>query len=141
MSQRGGVGVSVGLRAPDSSARFHRSETAEGFPSYDAAKEQLHEAGYDAYITGLCFISMTNYLGNSRQPSSAFPRATLCRSVGFCVSRLLLDPAQSVHLCPVKAGRAFFQQVRDSPRFFFSSSSVREWQQHLQPLCVSRGFS
>lgn len=39
------------------------TETAEGFPSYDTAQEQLHEAGYDAYITGLCFISMANYLG------------------------------------------------------------------------------
>lgn len=41
------------------------TETAEGFPSYDTAQEQLHEAGYDAYITGLCFISMANYLGNA----------------------------------------------------------------------------
>uniref|UniRef100_A0A3B4ZKH7 Poly(A)-specific ribonuclease PARN n=1 Tax=Stegastes partitus TaxID=144197 RepID=A0A3B4ZKH7_9TELE len=41
-------------------------ETAEGFPSYDTAQEQLHEAGYDAYITGLCFISMANYLGNAQ---------------------------------------------------------------------------
>lgn len=41
------------------------SETAEGFPSYDTAQEQLHEAGYDAYITGLCFISMANYLGDA----------------------------------------------------------------------------
>jgi len=39
------------------------SESAEGFPSYDTASEQLHEAGYDAYITGLCFISMANFLG------------------------------------------------------------------------------
>lgn len=38
-------------------------ESAEGFPSYDTASEQLHEAGYDAYITGLCFISMANFLG------------------------------------------------------------------------------
>lgn len=44
---------------------FFVSETAEGFPSYDTAQEQLHEAGYDAYITGLCFISMANYLGNA----------------------------------------------------------------------------
>lgn len=42
---------------------FFSLESAEGFPSYDTASEQLHEAGYDAYITGLCFISMTNYLG------------------------------------------------------------------------------
>lgn len=42
---------------------FSSLESAEGFPSYDTASEQLHEAGYDAYITGLCFISMANYLG------------------------------------------------------------------------------
>uniref|UniRef100_A0A7N5KMD9 Poly(A)-specific ribonuclease PARN n=1 Tax=Ailuropoda melanoleuca TaxID=9646 RepID=A0A7N5KMD9_AILME len=43
-------------------------ESAEGFPSYDTATEQLHEAGYDAYITGLCFISMANYLGSFLSP-------------------------------------------------------------------------
>ncbi|XP_075420382.1 poly(A)-specific ribonuclease PARN [Tenrec ecaudatus] len=43
-------------------------ESAEGFPSYDTASAQLHEAGYDAYITGLCFISMANYLGSFLSP-------------------------------------------------------------------------
>ncbi|XP_023560182.1 poly(A)-specific ribonuclease PARN [Octodon degus] len=43
-------------------------ESAEGFPSYDTASEQLHEAGYDAYITGLCFISMANHLGSFLSP-------------------------------------------------------------------------
>nr|XP_028561550.1 poly(A)-specific ribonuclease PARN [Podarcis muralis] len=43
-------------------------ESAEGFPSYDTASEQLHEAGYDAYITGLCFISMANFLGSYLSP-------------------------------------------------------------------------
>ncbi|NXY89617.1 PARN ribonuclease, partial [Alcedo cyanopectus] len=43
-------------------------ESAEGFPSYDTAAEQLHEAGYDAYITGLCFISMANFLGSFLSP-------------------------------------------------------------------------
>nr|XP_048289195.1 poly(A)-specific ribonuclease PARN isoform X3 [Myodes glareolus] len=43
-------------------------ESAEGFPSYNTASEQLHEAGYDAYITGLCFISMANYLGSLLGP-------------------------------------------------------------------------
>ncbi|KAM9583549.1 poly(A)-specific ribonuclease PARN isoform 3-T3 [Trichechus inunguis] len=43
-------------------------ESAEGFPSYDTASEQLHEAGYDAYITGLCFVSMANYLGSFLSP-------------------------------------------------------------------------
>ncbi|XP_029998072.1 poly(A)-specific ribonuclease PARN [Sphaeramia orbicularis] len=49
-----------------------RVETAEGFPSYDTAQEQLHEAGYDAYITGLCFISMANYLGSFLTPPKAY---------------------------------------------------------------------
>ncbi|XP_048848193.1 poly(A)-specific ribonuclease PARN isoform X1 [Brienomyrus brachyistius] len=43
-------------------------ESAEGFPRYDTASEQLHEAGYDAYITGLCFISMANFLGTFLTP-------------------------------------------------------------------------
>ncbi|XP_017395500.1 poly(A)-specific ribonuclease PARN isoform X1 [Cebus imitator] len=43
-------------------------ESAKGFPSYDTASEMLHEAGYDAYITGLCFISMANYLGSFLSP-------------------------------------------------------------------------
>ncbi|XP_052615523.1 poly(A)-specific ribonuclease PARN isoform X2 [Peromyscus californicus insignis] len=43
-------------------------ESAEDFPSYDTASEQLHEAGYDAYITGLCFLSMANYLGSLLDP-------------------------------------------------------------------------
>lgn len=48
------------------------SETAEGFHSYDTAQEQLHEAGYDAYITGLCFVSMANYLGNAHSHTDPF---------------------------------------------------------------------
>ncbi|KAM9856589.1 poly(A)-specific ribonuclease PARN [Aulostomus maculatus] len=47
-------------------------ETAECFPSYDTAQEQLHEAGYDAYITGLCFISMANYLGSFLTPPKTY---------------------------------------------------------------------
>ncbi|KAK2817340.1 hypothetical protein Q5P01_025531 [Channa striata] len=64
-------------------------ETAEGFPSYDTAQEQLHEAGYDAYITGLCFISMANYLGTFLTPPKAYISARF------------------------QTNRAFFQQVSD----------------------------
>jgi len=31
--------------------------------SYSVLTEKSHEAGYDAYITGLCFIALSNYLG------------------------------------------------------------------------------
>ncbi|KAM3864624.1 poly(A)-specific ribonuclease PARN [Diretmus argenteus] len=55
----------------DSPFKSPTVETAEGFPSYDTAQEQLHEAGYDAYITGLCFISMANYLGSFLTPPKA----------------------------------------------------------------------
>ncbi|XP_065589031.1 poly(A)-specific ribonuclease PARN isoform X2 [Cyrtonyx montezumae] len=50
-------------------------ESAEGFPSYDTASEQLHEAGYDAYITGLCFISMANFLGSFLSPPKNYVSA------------------------------------------------------------------
>uniref|UniRef100_A0A8K9XBV2 Poly(A)-specific ribonuclease PARN n=1 Tax=Oncorhynchus mykiss TaxID=8022 RepID=A0A8K9XBV2_ONCMY len=63
--------------------------TAEGFPSYDTAQEQLHEAGYDAFITGLCFISMANYLAsvscmkryNASLTSRVFARLFLMRII------------------------------------------------------------
>ncbi|XP_053595175.1 poly(A)-specific ribonuclease PARN isoform X1 [Microplitis demolitor] len=32
--------------------------------SYTTNSETYHEAGFDAYITGLCFIAMANYLGS-----------------------------------------------------------------------------
>lgn len=31
--------------------------------SYTLSDDRLHEAGYDAFITGLCFISLCNRLG------------------------------------------------------------------------------
>ncbi|XP_072240816.1 poly(A)-specific ribonuclease PARN [Leuresthes tenuis] len=59
-------------QAKESPFKSPQVETAEGFPSYDTAQEQLHEAGYDAYITGLCFISMANHLGSFLTPPKAY---------------------------------------------------------------------
>ena len=101
-------------------------ETAEGFPSYDTAQEQLHEAGYDAYITGLCFISMANYLGKTYfHPSASVQMCTAenhCRNrfrllgVNCCLLflfliRFIFDPSQSPHLSSLKTNGALFQQV------------------------------
>ncbi|XP_033215427.1 poly(A)-specific ribonuclease PARN-like isoform X2 [Belonocnema kinseyi] len=36
--------------------------------SYSTSCEKCHEAGYDAYMTGLCFISMSNHLGSLENP-------------------------------------------------------------------------
>nr|XP_057924007.1 poly(A)-specific ribonuclease PARN [Doryrhamphus excisus] len=55
----------------DSPFKAPETEAAEDFPSYNTAKEQLHEAGYDAYITGRCFISMANFLGSFLTPPKA----------------------------------------------------------------------
>ncbi|XP_041362495.1 poly(A)-specific ribonuclease PARN-like isoform X2 [Gigantopelta aegis] len=43
----------------------------EEFSRY-SGNEHLHEAGYDAYITGLCFISMSNYLGSCQNPPKEY---------------------------------------------------------------------
>ncbi|XP_038676808.1 poly(A)-specific ribonuclease PARN [Scyliorhinus canicula] len=59
-------------RLKDAPFRPPKVESAEGFPSYNTASEQLHEAGYDAYITGLCFISMANHLGSFLSPPKVF---------------------------------------------------------------------
>lgn len=36
--------------------------------SYSTLTEKCHEAGYDAYITGICFIALSNYLGQQLIP-------------------------------------------------------------------------
>jgi poly(A)-specific ribonuclease len=41
------------------------AEPEEEGHGYTTLNEKYHEAAYDAYITGLCFITMANYLGNS----------------------------------------------------------------------------
>uniref|UniRef100_A0AAY4B722 Poly(A)-specific ribonuclease PARN n=1 Tax=Denticeps clupeoides TaxID=299321 RepID=A0AAY4B722_9TELE len=61
-------------RTPSNLPELVRPYFSDGFQSYNTATEQLHEAGYDAYITGLCFISMANYLGKTcvYAPSRSF---------------------------------------------------------------------
>jgi len=39
------------------------SEISDEMDNRYKGKEMLHEAGYDAYITGQCYISLANYLG------------------------------------------------------------------------------
>lgn len=36
--------------------------------SYSMSTEKCHEAGYDAFITGICFIALSNYLGSLQKP-------------------------------------------------------------------------
>jgi len=35
---------------------------------YDIKDRKRHEAGFDAFITGCCFIAMCQYLGTTQEP-------------------------------------------------------------------------
>lgn len=54
-------------------------ELDQEFTRYKEGSENLHEAAYDAYITGLSFISMANYLGCFQDPPKSMisPDSTL----------------------------------------------------------------
>ncbi|BFZ17410.1 hypothetical protein BsWGS_20449 [Bradybaena similaris] len=47
-------------------------EVAQGFERYHNGAGTLHEAGYDALITGRCFATMVNYLGTLQTPPKEF---------------------------------------------------------------------
>jgi len=38
-------------------------DDAGDLSSYNTETLRLHEAGFDAFLTGLCLVNMTNYLG------------------------------------------------------------------------------
>ncbi|XP_049868780.1 poly(A)-specific ribonuclease PARN-like isoform X2 [Pectinophora gossypiella] len=42
-----------------------KAESKEG-RGYNRAEDKQHEAGYDAYVTGLCFLAMHNHLASMR---------------------------------------------------------------------------
>lgn len=54
-------------------------ELDQEFSRYNDGTEKLHEAAYDAYITGLAYISMANYLGSFQDPPKSIisPESTL----------------------------------------------------------------
>ncbi|XP_053392664.1 poly(A)-specific ribonuclease PARN-like isoform X3 [Mercenaria mercenaria] len=45
-------------------------EISEDLDNKYKDNEALHEAGYDAFVTGQCFISLSNFLGQFQQPPS-----------------------------------------------------------------------
>uniref|UniRef100_A0A8K9XIC2 Poly(A)-specific ribonuclease PARN n=1 Tax=Oncorhynchus mykiss TaxID=8022 RepID=A0A8K9XIC2_ONCMY len=89
-----------------------KSPKVEGFPSYDTAQEQLHEAGYDAFITGLCFISMANYLGTFLTP----PRAHI--------------PSQSKLIQPF-VNKLFLMRIIDIPYLNISGPDLQPKRDHV----------
>uniref|UniRef100_K1R7D7 Poly(A)-specific ribonuclease PARN n=1 Tax=Magallana gigas TaxID=29159 RepID=K1R7D7_MAGGI len=53
----------------------------ENFPQYKLDDSNLHEAAYDAYITGICFTAMSNFLGGLQNPPlpNVLPDATIIK--------------------------------------------------------------
>lgn len=47
-------------------------EAGSGFEKYNLTDRLLHEAGYDAFVTGICLIGMCKFLGSSSE-KSIFP--------------------------------------------------------------------
>ena len=43
------------------------AENAEGFEGYNTLDDKMHQAGYDAYITGICYLGLSQYLGKCLQ--------------------------------------------------------------------------
>ncbi|XP_069690990.1 poly(A)-specific ribonuclease PARN-like isoform X2 [Periplaneta americana] len=48
--------------------KMYSADPEEEGKGYNSLNEKYHEAGYDAYITGLCFIAMANHLGLLQKP-------------------------------------------------------------------------
>ncbi|XP_005103432.1 poly(A)-specific ribonuclease PARN [Aplysia californica] len=47
-------------------------DIADGFERYKDGGGSLHEAGYDAFLTGSCFAHMTRFLGTFQSPKDEF---------------------------------------------------------------------
>lgn len=88
------------------------TECPEGLQSYDTSTEQLHEAGYDAFITGLCFISMTNYLGSFLTPPKSY----------ISVRSKLLEPFYN---------KLFLMRVIDIPYLNMSGPDLQPKRDHV----------
>ncbi|XP_017755530.1 PREDICTED: poly(A)-specific ribonuclease PARN-like isoform X2 [Eufriesea mexicana] len=60
--------------------------------NYSISEEKYHEAGYDAYVTGICFIALSNYLGSLETPKVSIVLADSPVLAPFlnklCVARL-----------------------------------------------------
>uniref|UniRef100_A0A8C7MLV3 Poly(A)-specific ribonuclease PARN n=1 Tax=Oncorhynchus kisutch TaxID=8019 RepID=A0A8C7MLV3_ONCKI len=97
---------------PEVQNTHHLYMNTVGFPSYDTAQEQLHEAGYDAFITGLCFISMANYLGTFLTP----PRAHI--------------PSQSKLIQPF-VNKLFLMRIIDIPYLNISGPDLQPKRDHV----------
>ena len=92
---------------------FSKAEVdlAEGFDSYSSS-EQHHEAGYDAYITGLCYISMSAYLGSLQKNTSGRVSPTSS----------LIDPYNN---------KLFLMRMTDAPYIDLTGNDLQPKRDHV----------
>ncbi|CAH1795096.1 unnamed protein product, partial [Owenia fusiformis] len=87
-------------------------EAVDGFPNYENNSDSLHEAGYDAYVTGLCYIGMANYLGSMLTPA---------------VKHALTKP----ELTQPFSNRIFLMRVHDIPYMNMSGEEEKPNRDHV----------
>jgi len=51
-------------------------EFADGFNRYSENQDHLHEAGYDSYLAGFCFLKMAHYIGTTQENPDECPVLT-----------------------------------------------------------------
>ncbi|GFG30197.1 hypothetical protein Cfor_10176 [Coptotermes formosanus] len=78
-----------------------KTECEEEGRGYTTLGDKYHEAAYDAYITGLCFISMANHLGSLQNPG-VYPVLPSSPLLDSCLNR------QDIFML-------FLVRVQDSP--------------------------
>ncbi|CAG5129768.1 unnamed protein product [Candidula unifasciata] len=87
-------------------------DVAEGFERYHNGAGALHEAGYDALITGRCFATMVNYLGTLQNPPKEF---TL----------------PSSHIVEPFVNKLFLMRINDIPYLNLDGPDLRVNREHV----------
>ena len=66
-------------------AKVSVAEAGQGY-DLESSDERYHEAGYDAFLTGLCYLAMTSRLTalSSTAASKAFDPGLATNSILFC---------------------------------------------------------
>uniref|UniRef100_A0A0L8HVV5 Poly(A)-specific ribonuclease PARN n=1 Tax=Octopus bimaculoides TaxID=37653 RepID=A0A0L8HVV5_OCTBM len=116
----------------------------EEFPKYDLENQQLHEAGYDAFITGLCFIGMANYLvkkENAGRPlklsSSSYVCFPYCHGLDVSTRADKLSSTKYPLFSPLSPllepfkNKLFMSRVQDIPYVNVTGNDIQPTRDHI----------
>ncbi|KAF5296497.1 hypothetical protein FQR65_LT01486 [Abscondita terminalis] len=73
-------------------------EIEDNKEGYCLRRNKSHEAGYDAFITGVCFLAMWNYLHKAETSSNSFPDVSLLSPYINRVYLMRLQDSPYIHL-------------------------------------------